>query len=326
MFIADSFVSGVSIPTFAIPLIGLAFFVGFAAIPKIVDIILRYKRRQLQKNWYESLDAFVEHDLALRLPTDSEEDEKKHDRELSSEEEALRQWAIRQRRAVTCRTLDQEQVVALRKAHIIAPPQDWDDDKDFDESPSVALTDELYTFEPGFVQRTLCGLVLAFAALICSIASNPAIALSGFAAVALMEVMMITDLRVKLIPFETTAVFWVFALIFGLVSGPLIDFGYGLLAGFAILFVLMLADFLCRALGGTVGVGMGDLRLLPAIAIFSGLWGTVVGFIAASILSLFMALYVLIFKHGNRKSTIPYAPGLCLWCVVGLFMQVVACV
>ena len=324
-----------SLPIWAAPAAVSSFVVGALAIPYITDLTLRYKHRKLQDAWYENLDAFKTRGLKLYYTDEQVAENEAAYAETGEvvllcpddkEGRELFAWAQRQVRAVKAQALDRAQVEALRDAQILRPVANGEPDPDLSGAPDADALAADYTFHTGPLGRLGCGALLAIAALICSLCGNPAAAVSGFAALLLMEVMLLTDLKVKLIPIEFTCAFAVCSTVFALTVGSLRDFGLGVAAGIGILIILTIADLISRSLGGHTGVGMGDKRLVPFISILSGLMGTLYGFVAASILAFFFALFVLIFKHGNRKSTVPYAPGLALWCYVGLFTQVTACV
>lgn len=182
------------------------------------------------------------------------------------------------------------------------------------------------SFHPGVPVRAACGVFLAVGSFICCFLVHPVAVVVGCLAAFLMESMMLTDIKARIIPVELTGAFAACAVVFALVVGSVEGLCASLAVGVGVLVLLVLADALSRRLGGRVGVGMGDKRLAPCIAVLSGVRGTVYGFAAASLLAFLFALFILAVKRGDRTSTIPYAPGLALWCYVGLFMQTVVCV
>lgn len=324
--------AGGGMPLATVPVVAVAFAAGCLVVPSAADRMLVYKHGRLQDAWYDNLEAFELRGLWL-----SRDDAGCAPSRGSSAEgevscappdrqgQELVAWARRQEQAVEAGALDARQVARLREACILRPPAPGAPDLRLEGAPAPQELAQRYRFRPGAAVRVACGALLAVGAFACTLFASPVAVVAGCLALLLMEVMMLTDLKVKLIPIELTCAFAVCSVTFALAVGSLRGFAAGAAAGAGILVLLMVADGVSRLLGGRTGVGMGDKRLVPFIAILSGFAGTLYGFAAASALAFLFAVLTLAFKRGTRTSTVPYAPGLALWCYVGLFMQAAAC-
>lgn len=308
----------------------IGFALGMLAVPPFVNALLFWKYECLQQTWHDALTAFKERGLKLfyteqqRAENEQayEEDGKVVLLEPSDKEgRELYSWAQRQVRAAKAAALDAEQVKELIEAQVIDPAEAQGLLRD---APDQTALSGRYCFHPGLFARAACGLFLAAGFALAASFSSPTAAASAAAAVSLMECIALTDLRVKLIPIELTCGFALAAAVFA-ASVSLPELAQSAAAALCVLGVLLVANSISRMAGGRTGVGMGDIRLAPFIALLSGATGTVYGFAAASVLALALALFILAAKKGNRASTVPYAPGLALWCYVGLLMRSPLC-
>ena len=289
----------------------LAFAAGFFLVPWASRELLLYKYLEINRNWNQSLEDYRHH-LAFthRKPS--------IDAERVEREMAL--WGRRQITLVTAGKLSFEKVSALREAGVLPTrPRARD--------PSLSLprereVEQSYRLRITLPLRLGCGSFLAAAALGLGLSgANPLAVASGIFAGALMESVFLCDMRARIIPWQLCLPFGIAALVFSLsVSGP-----YGLLLSLATALVMGLAlhatNRFMGYLSGCPAIGDGDLRIIPLICIFSGLTGTLYGFLGASLVMGLVAAVTLLFKGGNRKSYVPYAPGLSCWYAIGLAAQ-----
>lgn len=79
---------------------------------------------------------------------------------------------------------------------------------------------------------------------------------------------------------------------------------------------------LCRGISRD-GFGWGDVKLLPGIGAFLGLFPFLRGMALTGLLSLAAALYLLLVRHAGKTDTLPFAPFLAAGAVLS---EVVECV
>ena len=289
----------------------LAFAIGFYVIPPATRNFLAFKYQEIEDAWNESLQAYEKHVLfTKRKPS------------LSAErvERSMAQWAQHQIQLFNAGKLTYEQVLALRAVNAIPNPQEGVD-------PALKLPRDSdmrakYQLECTLAMRLACGLFLAVVAavLIYSDVGIPG-TVSGLVAGVLMISTLICDMQARIIPYQFCIVFGIAAAIFALsVSGPQGLIG-SLIAAGAMYAALYLVNRLMSYLSGSPAIGNGDLRFIPMICLFSGLAGTLYGFFGASVVMALVAIWAVLFKGGNRKSYVPYAPGLTCWYAIGLLAQ-----
>ncbi|MGN0073320.1 MAG: prepilin peptidase [Coriobacteriales bacterium] len=289
----------------------LAFAAGFFLVPYASRELLIYKYQEINRSWSRSLEDYRHHLLFTRKKPSI-------DGERVEREMAL--WGKRQITLVTAGKLSYEKVCALRDAGLLpSRPRARD--------PSLSLprereVEESYRLNLTLPLRLSCGALLAAAALALGLsgASPPAVA-SGIAAGALMESVFLCDMRARIIPWQLCLLFGLAGVLFSLSVSGVHGLGVSLVTALAMSLVLQITNSAMSYLGGRPAIGDGDLRFIPMICIFSGLAGTLYGFVGASLVMGLVAAATILFKGGNRKSYVPYAPGLSCWYAIGLVTQ-----
>ena len=289
----------------------LAFAAGFFLVPYASRELLIYKYQEINRSWNQSLEDYRHHLLFTRRKPSA-------DGERVEREMAL--WGSRQLTLVTAGKLSYEKVCALREAGVLpVRPRARD--------PSLSLprereVEESYRLNLTLPLRLGCGAFLAAAALALGLSTAPAPAVAcGIAAGALMESIFLCDMRARLIPWQLCLLFGVAGVGFSLSVSGLEGLGISLLTALGMSVLLQVTNRVMSYLGGRPAIGDGDLRIIPMICIFSGLAGTLYGFVGASLVMGLVAAATILFKGGNRKTYVPYAPGLGCWYAIGLAAQ-----
>lgn len=292
-------------------IVALAFAAGFFLVPFATRELLLYKYEEINRTWQRSLEDYRHHLLFTRRAPSLEGE--RVEREMA-------QWGKRQITLVTGNKLSREKVDALREAGVLpSRPRARD--------PSPALPREreveaLYRLPLTLPLRLGCGSCLAAAAFALGLSgTGPLTLASGLLAGALMEQVFLCDMRARLIPWQTSALFGIAAIVFSLSVSGLEGLGVSLFTALGMSLLLQVTNRFMSFLGGRPAIGDGDLRIIPLICIFSGLAGTLYGFVGASLAMGVVALATVLFKGGNRKSYVPYAPGLSCWYAIGLITQ-----
>ena len=293
----------------------LAFALGCAVIPPATNALLAYKLRDINHTWNESLRIYENHVRFTR---------RKPRFDAEKVERSMAIWAQRQVRLVNAKKLSHEQVLALRMVGIIeAPPGGSDPIYELPHEPEVRAKYSLPCSTP---LRLGCGVTLGVtAAVLAASSANPVTVASGLAAAAIMACIFLCDMRVRLIPREMCALFAVVAVVFSLSVGGLEGLVRSCATALGMYLVLTLVNKVMSGLSCSPAIGDGDMRIIPLLCVFSGLTGTMYGFAGASVVMALVAAATVLFKGGNRKSYVPYAPGLSCWAAIGLLTQV-ACV
>ncbi|MGN0037547.1 MAG: prepilin peptidase [Coriobacteriales bacterium] len=293
----------------------LAFAAGFFIVPYASRELLIYKYQEINRSWNSSLEDYRHHLLFTRRKPST-------DGERVEREMAL--WGKRQITLVTAGKLSYEKVCALREAGVLPTrPRARD--------PSLALprereVEESYRLNLTLPLRLGCGALLAAAALALGLSDAPPLAVaSGIAAGALMESIFLCDMRARIIPWQLCLLFGVAGVVFSLSVSGLEGLGISLFTALGMSILLQVTNRFMGYLSGRPAIGDGDLRLIPMICIFSGLAGTLYGFVGASLVMGLVAAATVLFKGGNRKTYVPYAPGLSCWYAIGLVTQL-ACI
>ncbi len=170
------------------------------------------------------------------------------------------------------------------------------------------------------VTRALC-LVAALYCATCALAAwvfLPPIACLAFSfGGACMAGLLVCDIRTRVLPTELVMFLLVFAVMFRLAMGSLSElFTIALCALFAV-GVCILVNRLHRLMGKSEAIGMGDIRCIVPLAIYSGATGTFYGVMACALVMGLLALAQIILKHADVSGHIAMAPGLAVWLFVG---------
>lgn len=142
-------------------------------------------------------------------------------------------------------------------------------------------------------------------------------------ACACMGALLACDLREHVLPTELVAMLLACALVFRVAAGGLAEvvavaLPAGLIAG-----SLLLANELRMRRGANELVGMGDVRMIVPLALFSGTAGVTVGVFACAVLMGTIALVQLVRGRAGRDTPIALAPGLAAWLFAGTLLPLV---
>jgi Flp pilus assembly protein protease CpaA len=144
----------------------------------------------------------------------------------------------------------------------------------------------------------------------------------------LMGAICVCDIRAKTMPTKLTLLLTLMGVIYIACGWEINDIPLTLIAAAVCVLVFKAADWLMRKINGN-GVGGGDVKLLPAVALFSGIPGFLVGLVAAAIVLAVYAIANIIFDKikGNKKrarevlaSEVPMGPAFCAWLAVGILV------
>lgn len=134
---------------------------------------------------------------------------------------------------------------------------------------------------------------------------------------ACMEVALLCDLVARIIPWEASAALLALGAAFVLVqTGGVLPFELLALAG-ALVGGTALMDWVARRLSRPQPLGSGDMRLLPALCLFSGFQGSFAGMFACSLVMSAAAIAILV-RRRSFDAHVPMMPGFAVWYCVGL--------
>lgn len=299
---------------FYIVFIAASFALGFLVVPDATKRLLAYKYGEINRQWSQNLADYARHlKFVGRKPeTDGERVER-----------GMAQWGARQIVLVNGGKLSYEKVCALRDSGVIPPlAQSRDPTRNLPREQEVEAS---YRLCCTMRMRVACAACLALVAAVLSAGNaSPLGCLAGVSAGAVMEATYLCDMQARLIPWQTSVVFGIAGALFALDMHGLEGLGASLATGLGMYLLLNTANTAMQFLNGSPAIGGGDLRFIPLICIFSGLAGSIWGFIGASLVMAVIALATVLFKNGTRKSYVPYAPGLSCWYAIGLVSQVFA--
>lgn len=291
----------------------LFFALGFCSIIPATNRLLAYKYREIDNEWNQRLQEYENHYLFTRRKPDPTGE--RVERELS-------QWAKRQEGQFNAGNLSYEQALALRMVDIIPNPSY----KKEDPAALLPKNKEVkarYKVCDTLAARIGCGLFLGVAVVMLIVGNADALSWAcALSAVALMELIFLCDMSARIIPYQLCLAFALVAAVFSFEHGGLEGLFTSCLCGFGMFICLLAVNKLMSHTSGSRAIGAGDMRLIPLLCIFSGLSGAIAGFVVASVVMAVIALFVLAFKGGTRKSFVPYAPGLAAWCAIGLTVQI----
>lgn len=183
--------------------------------------------------------------------------------------------------------------------------------------PGAATTMPRPFAAPLWAERLLSGLALACMAAVYLLFMQPlpcSLALFGFA---LVETACICDIKARIIPWETCFALLGLAVPFRLAMGNVSGLLQSICLALAVLLALVTCNVVSRRLHSSTAIGLGDLRLIPALCLFGGLDGSFLGIFACTLFMGCYAILALAMKWATPKSGIPLAPGLALWFALG---------
>lgn len=132
-----------------------------------------------------------------------------------------------------------------------------------------------------------------------------------------LGVALLCDLVARIIPWEASAALLVLGASFVLVqTGGVLPLELLALAG-TLVGGAVLMNWAARRLGKSQPLGSGDVRLLPALCLFSGFQGSFAGMFACSLVMSAAAIAVLV-RRKAFDAQVPMMPGFVVWYCVGL--------
>ena len=300
--------------SFLVIFVIVAFALGYAVIPSATKKLLIFKYQEISKDWLESLNSYANHMRFVR---------KKPALDGERVERSMAQWQARQVVLVNGGKLSYEKVAALRDAGVIGAATRGHESTFL--LPHEHEVEASYHLRCTLPMRILCGVSLAAVAALLALGdANSLACASGTFAGAVMIATFICDMQARIIPWQLCLAFgatsFVFAASISGASGVITSLG----CAFAVCLLLNLTNCAMQFFTGSPAIGSGDLKFIPMICIFSGLTGTIWGFMGASVVMALIALVTVLFKGGNLRSYVPYAPGLGCWYAIGLIARIAA--
>jgi len=131
--------------------------------------------------------------------------------------------------------------------------------------------------------------------------------------VASLVVLTFIDLETLTIPDTSVIVILIVGLMWNVLRGE--TWYLHLLTGGVVLALGYLLAILSK------GLGMGDVKLLGAMGILLGVYGTLFAVLVASVVGSIVALYLLARKRVSMKTKIPFGPFLALGTFVSLYLS-----
>lgn len=126
------------------------------------------------------------------------------------------------------------------------------------------------------------------------------------------------DCAQRIIPWETCLAALVSSIVFSVFTRGAAQLVLSLGLAVACTGVLAVCRSCALRLERPDPIGMGDIRLLPALFAFCGIRGSFHGAFACSLVMALAAAIVLVRQRRTGKSAgLPLAPGLCVWFVAG---------
>ena len=132
---------------------------------------------------------------------------------------------------------------------------------------------------------------------------------------------MVCDCKAYIIPWQLSYACYPLAAAFAVAASwpdPLPGLGWGLFACVA-MYVLFFATnkIVAVVFGNRQGLGGGDMRLIPAIAISGCGFGSLAGFVVMALAMLLVTVIAMVREGDGFKSYVPMAPGLMAWTATG---------
>jgi len=128
-----------------------------------------------------------------------------------------------------------------------------------------------------------------------------------------LVVLTFIDLETLTIPDTSVIIVLIAGLMWNVLKGE--PWYLHLLTGAVVLVLAYLLAFFSK------GLGMGDVKLLGAMGVLLGAYGTLFAVLVASIVGSIVALYLLARKRVNMKTKIPFGPFLALGTFVSLYLS-----
>ncbi len=137
-----------------------------------------------------------------------------------------------------------------------------------------------------------------------------------------MAGLLICDIRTRVLPTELVAFFLVFAVAFRLTVDSLPELLEISVYACAIAGFCVLVNCVYRWAGKGEALGMGDIRCIVPLVIFSGAEGALCGMLACALVMGVIACAQVLLRRAVLSEHVPMAPGLAAWLLVGMLMPV----
>lgn len=282
---------------------------GTLILPMLANTILQWKYRRITQWWNRGCECFT------NLKSDTAADQ------LSKGEiDTAYTWEDEVRRSILNGSITRERAEGLKAAGFKIEGYRG---AGFEVSEVTKLeADEAkrYSFEPTLLVRILCAQLFALIFLFLTLIQVPPILPPLlYSASFVIGVLVICDMRARIIPTEVAIVLLVVAMAFRLALGGLAGLGVGI-ALMMVVFVLGFVSngILSRFIGGLTALGAGDIRLMAVLAMLCGFRGSIIGATIAYGCAAIFCIIGLVSKKRKPNDSIPMAPFLALWAIGGV--------
>lgn len=157
-----------------------------------------------------------------------------------------------------------------------------------------------------------CGALLGWTLL-----ESPVACIAFTLACACMGSLVICDVQRRILPTGFVAAMLLFALVFRVAEGELLEAVFLLVAGGCIASLLYAANSIHMNMRDADLIGAGDIRMVVPLMLFTGAQGAGSGLCAMSLVAGTMALGLLATGHASKNATIPLAPCLAAFLLCG---------
>ncbi len=169
-----------------------------------------------------------------------------------------------------------------------------------------------------YLVRVACAVSLVVFSRIAFQILPPLLCLLATLGAACMGVALLCDLVARIIPWEVSAALLVLGAVFALAqTGGVLPLELLALAG-TLVGGAAVMNWVARRLDKPQPLGSGDVRLLPALCLFSGFQGNFAGMFACSLVMGTAAIAILVYRRAI-DAHVPMMPGFVIWYCVGLF-------
>lgn len=240
---------------------------------------------------------------------------------LDRDEADLACWAASMNKQASALCLERSQVRALTDAGVLAFAEERIQVV-LESSKEDGSDEEEYSLvvKP-WMSVVFAALLSICALLVSALGANPVALVLGCLLIAVVGVCVVCDLKTMSIPYQLAYAAYPVALAFA-VAARWPNVLASLIGGVACMVLLQLVFAACNRLlmlhGSIKGLGSGDMRLIPAIALSGGGLGSIVGFAASAVVMAVYAVFQMLSQGKGLKSYVPMAPGLFAWVVVGV--------
>lgn len=289
---------------FAILVFASVCFGAFAA-PRLVDSILRTKRREITETFNRNLDSYlyVQHNINYVNEKRIKEVDK---------------WVTFIKNQELLGKIEPWMAKKLLENGVI----EYERSKDF----YVTVDDSKWAFENTIKNKILCAVcLLIFSCLInASMLHVGWLGISNIASYCLATVFLnllfliaLCDFRAMVIPYQLCLIAAPISILLCLSSFGFEQFIPCTIVALIITGLLYASSLILSRFGVCGSIGAGDLRIIPWICLGCGTTGALIGLAACYLCLAILAVFLLIKKKANRKTYLPMSFGLVVWLIVG---------